>query len=121
MRVRARLDLTKVDAQPAQVRQVEAALQRLLAAGFAEAAVQQHAQRKLGEANTCKYLLTGLAPEHVVEVPATAAGVREVDVPQWCGECDREGRDKPGQRRIEAADGSIRRCPNCHPEAAVRP
>lgn len=118
VRVRSRLDLTKVGAQPAQVRQVEAALQRLLAAGFAEAVVQQHAQRKLGEANTCKYLLTGLAPEHVVETRASAARA-EVDAPEWCGECDREGRDKPALRRVEGADGSMRRCPACHPEVTA--
>lgn len=119
MRVRARMDLTKVGAQPAQVRQVEAALQRLLAAGFAERAVQQHAQRKLGEANTCKYLLNGLAPEHVAETPAGAAATAEVDAPQWCGGCDREGRDKPALRRVEGADGVMRRCPACHPEVTA--
>ncbi len=118
VRVRSRLDLTKVGAQPAQVRQVESALKRLLAAGFAEAVVQQHAQRKLGEANTCKYLLNGLAPEHVVEAPS-ASRAPEVEAPEWCGECDREGRDKPALRRVEAADGSMRRCPDCHPEVTA--
>ena len=121
VRIRARMNLAKVGAQPAQVRKVESAVERLLDAGFAEAVVEQHAQRKLGEANTCKYLLNGLAPEHVVEAPGAAAAPPTAhSVPAWCGECDREGRDKPAMRRIEI-DGVVRRCPNCHPDAVSQP
>ena len=121
VRLRARMNLAKVGAQPAQVRKVESAVERLLDAGFAEAVVEQHAQRKLGEANTCKYLLNGLAPEHVVEAPGAAAAPPPAhSVPAWCGECDREGRDKPAMRRIEI-DGVVRRCPNCHPDAVSQP
>ena len=116
-RIRSRLQLSKVGAQPKQVRQIEAALERLLETGFTPRAVELHAQHKLNEANTCKYLLNGLDPEYVEEpAPAAVAAARPEPVPPWCGECDREGRDRPALRRIEI-DGAMRRCPNCHPDA----
>ncbi len=42
-------------------------------------------------------------------------------IPDWCGQCDREGRDKPNLRRVEGEDGEMRRCPRCHPHATNTP
>lgn len=48
-------------------------------------------------------------------------GLVEDLIPDWCGQCDPEGRDKPKLRKVEGEDGEIRRCPRCHPQAVNTP
>lgn len=106
--IRARLDLSKVKAQPAQTRQIEEAVERLLDLGFTETTVERHAQRKLAVAKTCKYLLQGLAPEYVTNdepSPGPAAAPSKSVAWRWCRNCRSETCWEP----IE--DGA--RCSSC--------
>lgn len=126
VRIRANLNMAKVDAQPKQVRQVESALELLLDAGFAESVVERHAQRKLGEANTCKYLIAGLAPEHVVDVAPGSGSFRPASgatAGQPCGQCDARPGESVNARVVwhDKDKGLFDWCPRCHPKATPRP
>lgn len=114
--------IQQLGAHASQLTQVRDRVAQAIDAGKSAVAVSTYLGRKVGEARTVRFVLGAFEQHRLHDIAEPANVVEDVtpEAPPWCGECDREGRDKPGLRRIEAADGSMRRCPNCHPEAIVR-
>lgn len=100
------LDLRKVDARGKQPEQIRQAVRRLLDT-FPPGIVRRHVHRKLTEANTVRYLLTGLQPEHVATRGNDQAASGS-DSP-WCGACE-----SPRYRFKEDARRNPVKCA-CHP------
>ena len=108
----AELDLSRIGPTRSQLRQIEDALAAALASGLDRLQVQTHAHRKAGEAQTVKYFLGGLTAEHMPAVEQTRPAR-----PAWCADADCDERT----RLRDLPDGSVCRCPKCHPLAGQTP
>lgn len=110
----------RVGAYESQVWQVRDDVAGALAAGYAQSAVEAYLVAKLDMGGKVVFVRNAFDPSRLPDIAgyAPAPATPAVVMPQWCGRCDDEGRDKPSLRRIEI-DGAMRPCPDCHPKAVV--
>lgn len=111
------VDLSAIDARRSQVTQIREAVATALTAGYPHEAVLGYLQRKVREAKTVRYVLGAFAADRLSDIAYTPPN-RPRSRPA-CAHCGaREGEPK-AVRTVDTADGRARRCPQCHPNAAM--